>query len=307
MGRKNEAVPIGRRDARSSLTKYTIVKCAYQGDEDEGYYPGWCMTELNEAGCVDVLHFNDKQSRQPDWSRNVPIALVTITEGATMEPPTEDQLQGIWRDLTKAQKELAKKVPNGDEGGQEARTPENPIATGGELLNDNEAEGLVDSFVDVPEHRDAADEALRQQQDAIDGCDKSEDDETDEFASFSCKELKRAAKKLGVAQTGTKQDLLNRIRPAWQLKYTDLSQICDPATGLPEVKEPSKVSQPNFEEEGQGSGGSPSQGGGKPKEGTTKANEGKKKGSLHKLSVIVSPRDFSLFATQFVTCGPLNV
>ena len=140
------------------------------------------------------------------------------------------------------------------------------------------------------------------------GCDKSEDDEeTDEFATFSSKQLKLAARKLGVAPTGTKQDLLNRIRPAWQVKYPDLSQICDPATGLPEVKEPSKVSQPNFEEEGQGSGGSPSQGGGKPKEGTTKANEGTKQVSLHKLSVIVSPRDFSLFSTQFVTCGPLNV
>ena len=123
MARKNVPVPIGRRDARSSLTKYTIVKCAYQGDEDEDYFPGWCMTEPNEEGCVDVLHFNDKASRQPDWSRNVPIALVTIVEGATMGPPTEAQLQGNWRDLTKAQKELAKKVPTGDEGGEEARTP----------------------------------------------------------------------------------------------------------------------------------------------------------------------------------------
>ena len=307
MGRKDLPVQLGRRDARSSLTKYTIVKCAYQGDEDEDYFPGWIMTEPNEAGCVNVLHFNDKQSRQPDWSCNVPIALVTTVEGATMGPPTEAQLQGIWRDLTKAQKELAKKVPNGDEGGQEARTPENPIATGGELLNDNEAEGLVDSFVDVPEHRDAADEALRQQQDAIDGCDKSEDDETDEFASFTCKELKRVARKLGIAQTGTKQCLIDRIRPAWQLEYPDLSQICDPKTGLPQVKEASKVSQPNFEEEGQGSGGSPLQVGGKPNEVTPKANEGTKEVSLHKLSVIVSPRDFSLFATQFVTCGPLNV
>ena len=121
------------------------------------------------------------------------------------------------------------------------------------------------------------------------------------------------ARKLGVAQTGNKQSLLDRIRPAWQLKYTDLNTICDPKTGLPQVKEASAVSQPNFDE-GEGSGGSPLQGGGKPKEVTTKANEGTKevnKGtkevSLHKLSVIVSPRDFSLFATQFVTCGPLNV
>ena len=52
------------------------------------------------------------------------------------------------------------------------------------------------------------------------------------------------ARKLGVAQTGTKKDLMERIRPAWQVKYTDLTQICDPATGLPEVKEPSKVHEP---------------------------------------------------------------
>ena len=183
MARKNVPVAIGRRGARSSLMKYTIVKCAYLGDEDEDYYAGWIMTEPNEEGCVDVLHFNDKQSRQPDWSRNVPIGLVTIVEGATMAPPTEAQLQGIWRDLTKAQKELAKKVPNGDEGGQEVRTPENPIKTGGELCNDNEAAGLAGSLMDDGEEpRSAADEALRQQQDAIDGCDKSEDDETDEFA-----------------------------------------------------------------------------------------------------------------------------
>ena len=226
-----------------------------------------------------------------------------------MGPPTEEQLQGKWRDLTKVQKGLAKKVPAGDECGQEARTPENHIATGGALLNDNEGEGLVDSFVDVPEHRDAADEALRQQQDAIDGCDKSEDDETDEFSTFSSKELKRVAKKLKIAQTGTKQLLLERIRHAWQVEYPELSQICDPKTGLPKVKEASKVSQPNFDE-GQGSGGSPLQGGREPKKVTTKANEGTKEVSevsLHKLSVIVSPRDFSLFATQFVTCGPLNV
>ena len=121
------------------------------------------------------------------------------------------------------------------------------------------------------------------------------------------------ARKLGIAQTGTKQCLIDRIRPAWQLEYPDLSQICDSKTGLPQVKEASKVSQPNFDE-GQGSGGSPLQGGGEPKKVTTKANEGTKEVnegtkevSLHKLSVIVSPHDFSLFATQFVTCGPLNV
>ena len=104
MARKPLAMQLGKRDARSSLTKYTIVKCAYLGDEDEDYYAGWIMTEPNEEGCVDVLHFNDKESRQPDWSRNVPIALVTTVEGATMGPPTEAQIQGNWRDLTKAQK-----------------------------------------------------------------------------------------------------------------------------------------------------------------------------------------------------------
>ena len=52
MARKNVPVPIGRRDARSSLTKYTIVKCAYQGDEDEQYYAGWIMTNWSNQVVV---------------------------------------------------------------------------------------------------------------------------------------------------------------------------------------------------------------------------------------------------------------
>ena len=302
---------LGRRDVASSLKPHTIVKCAYQGDTEEDYYPGWCMTEPNEEGCVDVLHFNDKVSRQPDWSRNVPIGLVTITEGSVMGPPTEEQLKGIWRDLTKKQKELAKQVPihcEDDENSDGKTTPEKDEVLDASRLTDNEGEELVESFPDGGEDvRNAEDQKVRDLQDGMDGCDRDRpDDETDEFTTFSSMELKRVARKLGVAQTGTKKDLRERIRPAWQLKYPDFNEICDRATGLPEVNEPFKVGQPDFDEVGEASGGSDAQGLTKPQEGTKGANEAKEQVSLHKLRVIVYPRNISLFATQFVTCRPPN-
>ena len=226
-----------------------------------------------------------------------------------MGPPAEEQLKGIWRDLTKKQKELAKKVPihcEDDENNDGKTTPERAEVVGATRLTDDEGEdGVEDGVEDV---RNAEDQKVRQQQDDIDGCDRDRpDDETDEFTTFSSKELKRVAGKLGVTQTGTKKDLRERIRPAWQLKYPDFNEICDRATGLPVVNEPFKVAQPDFDEVGEASGGSDAQGLTKPEEGTKRANEAKEKVSLHKLRVIVYPRDFSLFATQFVTCGPLNV
>ena len=81
---------------RGPLKIHTVVRCPYQGDIEEEKYKGWVMTNENEKGEVDVLHFNDGVTKQPDWSRNVPVSMLEEVHGALgVVWPQHAQLYGV--------------------------------------------------------------------------------------------------------------------------------------------------------------------------------------------------------------------
>ena len=231
---------------RGPLKIHTVVRCPYQGDIEEEKYKGWVMTNENEKGEVDVLHFNDGVTKQPDWSRNVPVSMLEEVYGALDGPPTADQIAGISPKDKKKAKEAASTQEQGSEEENDEEVAEKSVKT---ILTDDEAARLTDSFLrgdmDIelseehkramvdgrvsPDNLDPQYEASMEGPGAANISLAQEFD--DEFHTFSYKQLQFIAGKLAIKKAGSKFQLQERVRRHFRNRYG--GGVCDPTTGAP--------------------------------------------------------------------------
>ena len=188
-------------------------------DIEEEKYKGWVMTSENAKGEVDVLHFDDGVTKQPDWSRNVPISMLEEVYGALDGPPTADQIAGIKPKDKKKAKEAASTQKQGLEEENDDKVAEKSVKT---ILTDDEAARLTDSFLrgdmDIElseEHKQAMVDGrespanLDPHHDAlVDGPAAGNislaQEYDDEFHTFSYKQLQFIAGKLAIKKAGSK-------------------------------------------------------------------------------------------------------